>query len=592
MLRLKFFFFHILTLVVCCWSLPARAGDDPFAFQKTTVDVENKYTNVGNIRLTVTNFGTIGTRLFNWPAQPSCEYGQGIEHIYQGGLWVGALLRTKNPADQRNGQLLVTTGASDQAASSSSGVRGYEFNAERDDSIIEKSSLSESPRFSASAVSHQDFICDYTDQSTRVPSTGDSIIGHTPLGIRIHQESYAWNYPFADFFVILRYTVFNATADTLDSVYVGLWDNAYVHNTFYVKPGSRGQYLNTAQGFDPNQRMAYSFDFNGSPNGPPANSYVGIRLLGSSPFPTGVDSLGTLRQHTYYNAWQFQSSNGDDAYLSPIDDFNSNPSQSRYSRMTQSMPADKIAPLRTLQVNDATYLLSTGPFKRLNPGDSLEVVFAVVCAKKTGPETDPASLDDSLQRVGLYTNASWAQRAYNGEDANGNNILDPGEDVARRDSAGLSYDPDGKITRYLLPTPPKRPKVRVEVENQQATLYWDKSTAEESIDPILQEKDFEGYRIYRSNAGVDFQQHENFVLGLPLVGEFDRSDDRVGYNTGFGQIRLEQPKVFPCDTIYTSSGTIISCDTVRYWYRYPPVNSATKLLNGWQYIFGVDRKSV
>src|SRR5260221_14769867 len=133
-------------------------------------------------------------------------------------------------------------------------------------------------------------------------------------------------------------------------------------------------------------------------------------------------------------------------------------------------------------------------------------------------------MDDSLQRASLYTNAGWAHKAYNGEDANGNNVLDPGEDIAPRDSLsptqiGLRYVPDGKITRYLLPTPPKRPKVRVDVENQKATLYWDKSSAEESVDPILQVKDFEGYRIYRSNAGVDFQQHENFVVGLPLVGE-------------------------------------------------------------------------
>jgi hypothetical protein len=244
--------------------------------------------------------------------------------------------------------------------------------------------------------------------------------------------------------------------------------------------------------------------------------------------------------------------------------------------MTQTMPQDHIDPLRVLPKN-VSYLLSTGPFSRLNPGDSVEVVFSVVCAKKFG--TDRASLDTKLQRKTLYTNSGWAQQSYQGEDINGNNILDPGEDVARRDSVsptefGLRYEPDGRITRYLLPTPPRRPKVRTEVGSQSVVVYWDKSSAEESVDPILGRRDFEGYRIYRSNTGEDFQSHENFTLNLSLVGEFDRSDDNIGYNTGFGKILLDTAKVFPDDT-------------VRYWYRFPPKGVTVDHLNGWQYIYAV-----
>jgi hypothetical protein len=558
--------------------LSSVAAGEPDGFQKTTELIDRKYTSVGNIGMTVTNFGTIGTRNAFWPKQPSCEYPRGsrIEHIYQGGLWVGGVVRTVDPGNPRNGQILVSTGSTDRASTSSVSGGDYEFNPEISDSIMELSALSDdrpaTSQFSPLAVSHQDFICDYTDMFTRSPSTGDSILNHNPLGLRVHQESYSWNFPFADFFVILRYQIYNAGADTLDSVYVGLWDNAVVRNTNYVQPRTVGYFDVTGQGYDSVQRMAYSFDFNGAPGGPPADSYVGVKLLGTTPFPSHVDSIGNLRAHTYYNAWQFRLSSGDNIYLSPTDDYNSDRYLSRYSRMTQTMPQDHIDPLRILPKN-VTYLLSTGPFSRLNPGDSVEVVFAVVCAKKFG--TNPASQDTRLQRQNLYTNSGWAQQSYQGEDINGNDSLDPGEDIAGRDSVlGLQYLPDGKITRYLLPTPPRRPKVRTEVTNESVIVYWDKSSSEESVDPILGRKDFEGYRIYRSNTGDDFQNHEDFTVNLALVGEFDRSDDHVGYNTGFGKILLDTAKVF-------------AGDTVRYWYRFPPKGVNVEHLNGWQYIYAV-----
>jgi hypothetical protein len=554
------------------------AQDGAESLRKSADDIETKYTSIGNIGLTVTNFGTIGTRNFYWPTQPSCEYPRGsrIEHIYQGGLWVGAVKRSTSGGEE----ILVSTGAYDRP-STAVAQEGFEFTNASGDSIREISSLTDdrpiSSQFSPLAVSHQDFICDYSDLRTGPAQGVDTIPHHIPLGIKVHQESYAWNFPFSDFFVILRYVITNVSADTLDSVYVGLWDNAVVRNTNYVRPGTPGYFNYTGHGYDSLQRMVYSFDFTGQPGGPPADSYIGVKLLGATPFPSQVSNLDELVHHTYFNAWTFRLTSGDEAYLSPTDDYNSDRYLSRYSRMTQSMPQDKIAPLRTTVPENVTYLLTTGPFSRMSPGDSVEVVFAVVCAKKFG--TDPAKNDTYDQRRNLYTNAGWAQQAYNGEDVNGNDILDLGEDIARRDSVsptelGLRYEPDGRITRYLLPAPPRRPKVRVEVASQGAVVFWDKSTAEESVDPITSEKDFEGYRIYRSNTSADFLNHENFILDMSLVGEFDRADDDIGYNTGFNRILLDSAMTFPGDT-------------VQYWYRFPPKGVSVTLLNGFQYVYGV-----
>ncbi|MBI4536178.1 MAG: hypothetical protein HY708_07855 [Ignavibacteriae bacterium] len=535
--------------------------DGPFGISGILDDTDRHYTTVGNIGLTVSNFGTVGTRNAYWPQQPSCEYPRGsrIEHIYQGGLWVGVVSRN-------TGQQLVSTGATDQASASRIG-QGYELTSELGGDVTERSSLPESQFFEESAISHQDFLTDYSDKNRRNPATGDTIPEHTPIGISIHQESYAWNFPFADYFVILNYTIYNTSADTLDSVYVGFWNNAVIRNTNRVVPfatPSTSYFGHGANGYLDTTRMMYSFDFDGIPSPPPADSYLGIKLLGSRPFPRGVDSVGNLTTRTYYNAWRFREAGGAEVhYHSPIDDAGFSPTgaRSRYDRMASSLAPQHIAQLRT-RADNMTTLLSTGPFETLYPGDSLQVVFGVICARKFG--TAHASTDTREQRKTLVTNAGFAQQAYDGEDVNGNNVLDPGEDL----------NGNGKLDHFQLPQPPRPPKVRAEVENQKVTIYWDKANSEFSLDPITREFDFEGYRVFRSNPGSDFTSPEDLLLTLTLVGEFDVPGNSLGYNTGFSAIALPQAREFPADTI-------------KYWYRFPPEGLEVTHLNGWQYLYGV-----
>ena len=538
----------ILPVVLIMSTFPARAQD----LSKPAEDTDKNTTTIGSLGLTVTNFGTIGTRNAYWPSQPSCEYPRGsrIEHMYQGALWVGALSR-------RTGQIHVSTGSSDRVSITTG--KGIEYMSFPGTTLTQRSTLSESPSFDPQAVSHQDFLADYSDGVVRDSSAPDQSL---PLGLRVHQESYAWNFPFADFFVILNYTIHNAGADTLDSVYVGLWTNNVVRNTNNVRPATPGYFQHGANGYLDSLRMGYTFDFDGIPTPPAADSYIGIKLLGAAPFPRGIDSLGHLSTRTYYNAWRFNSSSGDADYFSPQDDAeNILGARSRYERLVASLPQNKIDPLRT-QADNMTTLLSTGPFVSLNPGDSVSVVFGVVCARKFG--TQAARLDTRDQRRTLASNAALCQQAYDGEDLNGNNALDPGEDL----------NGNGLLDHYRLPQPPKPPVVRSEVENQNVAIYWDKASAETSIDPISRKLDFEGYRVYRSNAGTDFKDPANLLLTIPLVGEFDKTGNGIGYNTGFGSILLDQARMFPGDT-------------VAYWYRFPPKGVTVSHLNGWQYVYGV-----
>ncbi|HEX7356428.1 MAG TPA: hypothetical protein VF270_01815, partial [Ignavibacteriaceae bacterium] len=90
-MKLKSAFFILLPQIL--FSINISAQENQTILQKPMDDDNSKYTTVGNIGLTLTNFGTYGNGFSLWPDQPSCEYpkGSGIEHIFDGGLWIGGI---------------------------------------------------------------------------------------------------------------------------------------------------------------------------------------------------------------------------------------------------------------------------------------------------------------------------------------------------------------------------------------------------------------------------------------------------------------------------------------------------------------------
>lgn len=558
------------------------------SLRKVTDDDDTKYTSIGNLNVTITNFGQIGNRFKKWPTQPSLEYpkGSGIEHLSVGGIWVGGILRNETVAR-------VSTAGMDRATTSNP-LEGLEITNNIGSVISQRSTLLESPYFDLNAVSHQDLVMDFTDKNDTLPGSTLAIPLHKPLGVNIHLESYAWNYPFADFFVILNYTIKNVSSTIIDSLHFGLWNNGAVRNTKLTgNPSAASQFFShSARGYVDSLRMSYVFDFDGAPYGPPANSYLGIKVLGTTPFPlkkdslgnaktTELDSIGDLAIDTYYNGWRFGSSgSGNSLYAFPdIEDNPGDPYRGRYQRLSRKMPKPNIEALgrynNILTSDGVTFgelpaslsdLLSVGPFKSLAPGESVQVVFALIGAKKSGSSAASLDYNTPQLRSRLYANAAWAQQTYNGEDLNGNNRLDAGEDI----------NDNGKLDRFTLPQPPRQPRVFSVVQNQRVTLYWDSVRSEQSFDPISRKYDFEGYRVYRSSPGADIVSPENFLLSMQMIGEFDRNDNAIGYNTGFASIRLDTPKIF-------ISGT----DTVLCRYQFPPKNDPITNLNGWQYLYGV-----
>ena len=504
-------------------------------------DDQSVYTSIGNIALSVTNFGRYGNGLTNPGVVPSCEYpiGSGIEHIFLGGLWVGAYSSNDSLGKGLSGPY-VTTGAVDAASATRGG--GCEYTNNSGSTITQRSSTLDSRFYSPYAVSQQDYIMDYVD--TNLYAGTQQIVDHSPLGLAIHQECYAWDYSFANFFVIMNYWIKNVSGKYLDSVYVGLWTDAVVRNV-KISSTSLGTafYNKGGDGYSDSLKVAYEFDAGGDVGF--TDSYIGLQYLGSS-------TSGTT---THFTSWQ-HSNTSDPNFFTPMNDVD------RYRKMQgyfggYNTYGNGINPNDLKAPSNRSITITNGPTNKIAPGDSINVVFAIVCAKKYGSEPD--SYDTEEQKKNLYNNAEWALKAYYGEDRNRNGILDPGEDL----------DGNGVITRYILPAPPLAPKIKVVPESKKVTVYWDRR-AEGSVDPISAKKDFEGYRIYKTNAGYELNQIQDLSSSLVLAAEFDSAGNSVGYNTGFNHAKLDKPVIF-------------AGDTTKYYYKFEFDN----LLNGWQYVFAV-----
>lgn len=588
-------------MIGCIWGVSAGLaqprGDRqsrPVALKKTLVDDYWHYHNVGNLGLTVTNYGVIGEG-YNNPDQPSCMYKlqadnlrDQIEHMSFGGLWVGG-------RSGYDGMIHVSTAIVDGVFEA--GEEGFEFtnSASAGDTVKIRSTIVTSPYFSPDAISHQDFICDFTDVNLRVPGTDFEIPNHTPLGLNVHLESYAWNYPYTDAFVILNYTITNVSAYPIEDVYAGIWCDAAVGNMNYTniyEPGGGWSWYDNLAGFDEPYDMAYQFDVDGDDGF--AQSYFGLRYLGAS--------APRDRLQVAYDQWRWNTSSSLDYpdYVMPMDDEGRyNVLAGRHTGQYFNAVNDGGIPSDPVNLGSWMVFLGAGPLATLEAGQSTQITFAIVCGLWATQDV----LDNPERRANVRLNSEWAKIAYNGEDVdgdgkldpdedvNGNGLLDPGEDMFKaaldlngngRWDAGEAVFGDGDgvldieedvysnqlkgilagngvIDRFILPSPPPSPNLLVVPGDGEVTLWWD-DVPETYEDPITREKDFEGYRVYSSPKTAGGSD-------ATLLAEFDAIDN-LGYDTGFEMVRK--------DTVIAGHA---------YHYRFKNSN----LLSGWpgQYWFAV-----
>lgn len=584
--------------------------------------------NVGNTGMTVTNAGFIGkANVRNNPGgPPSFEYpiNSGVEHLFESGLWIGAR--------RADGQFTVRTGAITTPSGYSAGQAGFELIPRV--SLIERSTRPGSDAFSPNAVSEQDFIGRFDDNTIgAVPPIPDSDV---VLGLDGEMRTYAWSFPFTEYFVIAEFDITNTSGEAWDSVYVGMWHDLVVRNvntttdtgTAFFNKGAHGALgyplyeAGTGRLLNPmpdSQFVKYSFNAGGTEES--LNTYGSIAFLGADwddPLTGTRRFFHPSEAESYiadgYSAprfnprwWRFGG--GEDELARPLNDLE------RYNRMAtpypnpifyQSQDAYLQARnsffnrLRTDGVNsDGNWIgmMSIGPIPRVEPGTTVTVTFAFVAALKPEQFQGLAGrpIDTEESRAILRNNLFWAQQTYTG---------------------------DGE-TRYRIPEPPSAPVVRAVPGDRRVDLYWDR-TSEFSVDPITGRQDFEGYRIYQSAPGED--RLGNPIGNATLVAQYDSMivretveidgvptevlRNREGYNNGFCAIRITPDeaegydliRVPPCSACYSDEVTQQTCrnstartvedrlywttlpgDERQYYYKY----SADGLLNGWQYAFAV-----
>lgn len=527
------------------------------AFSGQAQSFEEKTTTSSDVRLNVTNVGTFGNAFRGYrdgTGSPSCEYpvGSGVEHLFESGIWFGGVV---------NGQRLVSTSAYDAPQGYATGRAGFEFTGEVGSNLLERSTLFDSPNFSPEAVSHQDFVATFSDKNVLVPGTTIPIQGHdNPMNVEIKMETYNWNYAFSNFFVIMNFDIENTSNDVINDAYFAFWANTVVRNINITPAGSGGAafYNKGGNGFLDSLYMAYCYDKGGDVGF--SNSYVGHKFLGAEDKNGFQHPELNSSFNVNYNAWAFNNTtdpifflpNSDNArYEKMINGLNSNPCWNQNSAQNPSCPSKSFKEQLDDQGNRSD-LISVGPFLDFQPGDKINVSIAFILGKSKDDGNSPSENTDEQREI-FRSNASWAQTAYNGEDVNFNGILDAGED----------RDGNNEITRYILPAPPSIPRTRVEAADNKIDIYWS-NNAEESIDPITQEKDFEGYRVYVSKLGFDVTQVPP-TLDFVKLAEYDQAGNSLFNETGFSAIALDEPITF-------------DGDTTVYYYKYTIEN----VQNGWQ----------
>ncbi|HNA58538.1 MAG TPA: hypothetical protein PLJ43_10465, partial [Chitinophagales bacterium] len=360
----------------------------------------------------------------------------------------------------------------------------------------------------------------------------------------------------ADYFVLLNYTITNNSTSVWDSVWCGIWNDMVVRNVNVSTDYGSAFFSHGGYGYLGDDFTNYAFDVDGDPgftNAYGAFQFLGIEWRDQFIHPNNNDLLtanGYPAAKVNSNFWIFNST-ATPPYNAPANDVE------RYDKLKQGLnyaDPDIVEFLKDPSTTGGlTNLLSAGPMISVEPGETFHVVFAAVCAKQIeNGGTTGVDMDTPEAQAELLEHLSWSKRTYLGEDQNENGLLDIGEDL----------DADTILDRYILPEPPATPKMKVIADDQRIDIYWD-NRAEFSVDPISKEMDFEGYRLYRTQPGDDFNL--NLIGDANMIAQWDLPANGIGFNNGFSAIALTTPEIIDEDTFY-------------YKYTLDPV------LNGWQYL--------
>jgi hypothetical protein len=579
------FLFGIVADTVLGTALPypGKTKDNPEGdnkFKVSTHQLSAAYPNaqarvhrVGLLNLCVTNWGFFGSGqghpLYNLKESlggcfnpnpdkevvaPSAEYpaGSGIEYLFWGGLWIGAMVDDKP---------YTTVGADGWFW-----IHEMWPDAGEAGAIKERSTRNNNACYTPDAVSEQDIISVYTDTSADIPLSPTQQDPwdnrkHYPLGLQVTQKSYSWSYEYAEDFVLIDLFVKNIGIKKIRDMYMGLYidaDVAHKDEDPYGEYGAQDDICgfrhlvtspkedctdtvnlawiadNDGHGFkgeqvftpkspigvtgvrvvrSPKPGLKYSFNwFISNEAGYPKDwgpwtkanqdkwAKENCYEPGKNTFPGNV--MGTPGGDC---SKYFMMSNGEfdyDQIFSCIwpDD---HPDEGWLDPPSQEVCSD------LANGYDTRYLLSFGPFDQIAPGESLVITIGYIAGADF--HTDPTNGDNlknskpdkfyaNLNFSDFETNAIWAAKVYDNPDLP-NYPCGDGE-------------PD-----FKGPPPPPAPNVSFETQKGRVKIKWNGKLTEKSRDSFNTRKDFEGYRVYMSRTGA--------TDDYALLGSSDKIDYKI-----------------------------------------------------------------
>lgn len=382
----------VLGLLLVCPAANARPPDETDGAKqrpdpsRVLITDGSPVHDIGNLLLHNANWGMFGSMPGSgmpFSQAPSAEWpaGSGVEYLFGGGLWVGAI---------RNGVPAVSTTFYQfefrpdaapldtiyrAAEGDPGGLRYPSPGADDDhDGRVDEEYLDGYDNDGDglidedyAAISPQMFSCRYRDNTT---SAQQIYPDHDPLNLAVHERSYQWDLPGYEDFVGYDYDIQNIGNEVLEDVYVGVFIDGDVGKrstpSYWEDDATAFRQGTASTGFgDVPYNFAYTYDADGD-NGTATGDF-GVVVLDYPTDPTGHDAPQDVHVSGYrvFGAYSFE----DDS--DPTNDFE------RYEVLSDAVIRRDYSVPR-----DYRTLVSVGPFRELSPGSVLHFSMALVATPR------------------------------------------------------------------------------------------------------------------------------------------------------------------------------------------------------------------